>query len=108
MVSEGLNLFPVIVVTPVPAAVSRLRLDHNGSSHSLQASWLPAEGGVDTYLLTLSAPGSPAQERRLTPNITQVVFGGLTPGLRYELSFRTTAGGASSETRTSGRTGGCS
>lgn len=72
MVLEGLNLFPVIVLTSVPAVVSRLRLDHNGSSHSLQASWLPAEGGVDTYLLTLSAPGSPTQERRLTPNITQV------------------------------------
>lgn len=59
-------------MTAVPALVSRLRLDHNGSSHSLQASWLPAEGGADAYLLTLSAPGSPAQERRLAPNSTQV------------------------------------
>lgn len=37
-----------------------------------------------------------------------MVFEGLTPGLRYELRVRTTAGGLSSETRTSGRTGECS
>lgn len=76
-VLEGSDPFPVSVLTPAPAVVSGLRLDPNGSSHSLQASWLPAEGGVDAYLLTLSAPGSPApgspaQERRLAPNITQV------------------------------------
>ncbi|XP_056908618.1 receptor-type tyrosine-protein phosphatase beta-like [Takifugu flavidus] len=100
----GLQSSASIQAVTVPAVVSSLRLDHNGSSHSLQASWLPAEGGVDTYLLTLSAPGSPAQERRLTPNTTQVVFRGLTPGLRYELRLRTTAGGLSSETRASGRT----
>lgn len=60
------------MTSSVPAAVSSLRLDNNGSSHSLQASWLSAEGGVDTYLLTLSAPGTPTREQRLTPNITQV------------------------------------
>lgn len=55
-----------------PAAVSGLRLDNNGSSHRLQASWLSAEGGLDSYLLALSAPGTPTRERSLTPNITQV------------------------------------
>lgn len=124
------------LVTPsVPAAVSSLKLDNNGSSRSLQASWLSAEGGVDSYLLALSALGTPTQERSLTPNITQVyrwdallknafpfpqvrvvtseinfaqvLFEGLTPGLRYELSVRTRAGGLSSETTASGRTGEC-
>ncbi|XP_076588386.1 receptor-type tyrosine-protein phosphatase beta isoform X2 [Chaetodon auriga] len=88
----------------VPAAVSDLRLDNNGSSDSLQASWVPPEGGVDVYLATLSALGSPPQERRLYPNITKVVFEDLTPGHSYQLSVRTTAGGRSSETRTSRRT----
>lgn len=60
------------MTSSVPAEVSSLRLENNGSSHSLQASWISAEGGVDAYLLTLSAPGTPAQERRLTPNVTQV------------------------------------
>lgn len=36
------------------------------------------------------------------------MFEGLTPGLRYELSVRTRAGGLSSETTASGRTGECS
>lgn len=52
--------------------MSSLRLDNDGSSHSLRASWRPAEGGVDSYLLTLSAPGAPTQERTLAPNTTQV------------------------------------
>lgn len=60
------------MASPEPAAVTSLRLDNNGSSHSLRASWLSAEGGVDSYLLSLSAPGTPTRERRLTPNITQV------------------------------------
>lgn len=93
---------------PVPAAVSGLRLDSNGSSHSLQASWQPAVGGVDQYLVTLSAPGSAPQEHHLPPNSSQVVFEDLTPGQSYDVSVRTAAGGLSSETRTSGRTGTCS
>ncbi|XP_070763030.1 receptor-type tyrosine-protein phosphatase beta-like [Enoplosus armatus] len=88
----------------VPAAVSDLRLDNNGSSDSLRASWLSPEGGVDVYLLTLLALGLTPQERRLPPNITHVVFDGLTPGRSYQLCVKTTAGGQSSETRTSGRT----
>lgn len=88
--------------------MSGLRLDNNGSSHSLQASWQPAVGGVEQYLVTLSAPGSAPQEHHLPPNSTQVVFEDLTPGQSYQLSVRTAAGGLSSETRTSGRTGTCS
>lgn len=89
----------------VPAVVSDLRLDHNGSSDSLKASWSTPRGGVDHYLLTLSTVRSTSQERRLPPNVTQAVFEGLTPGCSYELSIKTIAGEQSSETRTSGRTG---
>uniref|UniRef100_A0A7N9AYC2 Protein tyrosine phosphatase receptor type B n=1 Tax=Mastacembelus armatus TaxID=205130 RepID=A0A7N9AYC2_9TELE len=74
------------------------------NSDRLQASWASPEGGVDAYLVTLSAPGSTHQQRRLAPNVTQVVFEGLTPGRSYELSVKTTAGGLSAETRTKGRT----
>lgn len=88
----------------VPAAVSGLRLDNNGSSDSLQASWVAPEGGVEGYLLTLLALGTTPQERRLSPNVTHMVFEGLTPGRAYQLCVRTTAGGQSSETRTNGRT----
>ncbi|KAM7415227.1 hypothetical protein PAMA_019850 [Pampus argenteus] len=88
----------------VPARVSDLRLDNNGSSDSLQASWLSPEGGVDVYLVTLSAQGSAPQQLRLTPNITQVAFQGLTPGRSYQLTVSATAGGQSTESRSSRRT----
>ncbi|KAG7468893.1 receptor-type tyrosine-protein phosphatase beta-like isoform X1 [Solea senegalensis] len=88
----------------VPAPVTNLRLDNNGSSHSLLASWVSPEGSVDFYQVTLSAPGSPTQQRHLLPNITWVTFGGLTPGRCYELFVRTRAGGHSSDSATQGRT----
>ncbi|XP_069028817.1 receptor-type tyrosine-protein phosphatase beta-like isoform X2 [Embiotoca jacksoni] len=87
-----------------PAAVSDLILHNDGSSESLRASWLSAEGGVEAYLVTLWALGSASQQRRLTPNVTQVVFEGLTPGRSYQLSVSTSAGGQRSEARTTGRT----
>ncbi|XP_071318352.1 receptor-type tyrosine-protein phosphatase beta-like isoform X2 [Trachinotus anak] len=88
----------------VPAAVTGLRLDNNGSSHSLLASWVSPEGGVEFYQATLSALGSTPQQHLLLPNVTQVFFDGLTPGRSYQLSVRTIIQGQSSEIRTRGRT----
>lgn len=88
--------------------MSHLRLDNNGSSDGLQATWMPPEGGVDSYTVTLSAPGLTTRERHLPPNATQAAFDGLTPGQSYQLCVRTVAGGRSSESRISGRTGTCS
>lgn len=88
--------------------MSGLRLDNNGRSDSLRASWISADGAVEVYLVTLSDTGPTPLQRRLPPNITQVVFEGLIPGRSYELSVKTAAGGQSTETRTSGRTGGFS
>ncbi|XP_067349544.1 receptor-type tyrosine-protein phosphatase beta-like isoform X3 [Channa argus] len=88
----------------VPESVSNLMLDNDGSSGSLRASWVSPEGGVDFYLLTLSALGSTPQQHHMPSNITQVVFEGLTPGRNYQLSLKTMAGGESAETRTTERT----
>ncbi|XP_028286509.1 receptor-type tyrosine-protein phosphatase beta [Parambassis ranga] len=88
----------------VPAAVRHLTLNNNGSSDSLWASWVSPEGGVDVYLVTLEAPGSSLQQHHLPPNVTQVVFKGLTPGRSYKLSVISTAGGQNSESCTRGRT----
>ncbi|XP_042372838.1 receptor-type tyrosine-protein phosphatase beta-like, partial [Plectropomus leopardus] len=88
----------------VPAPVSDLRLENVGNSDFLQASWHSPAGGVDTYLLTLSAVGSPPQEHRLPPNATRAEFEGLTSGRSYLLRVRTSYGGLSSETTTSART----
>ncbi|KAM4619051.1 receptor-type tyrosine-protein phosphatase beta isoform 1-T1 [Polymixia lowei] len=88
----------------VPAAVSDLRLDNNGSLDTLTASWMSARGGVDVYLVTLSSLASAPLERRLAPNNTQIVFQGLTPGCVYQLSVRTQTGEQTAEARTAGRT----
>ncbi|XP_037539054.1 receptor-type tyrosine-protein phosphatase beta [Nematolebias whitei] len=88
-----------------PAAVSDLILKNDGSSERLWASWTPPEGLVEAYLVTLWAPGSTPQQRILPPNVTEVVFEGLTPGCLYQLSVNSSAGGQSSESRTTGRTG---
>ncbi|XP_063333518.1 receptor-type tyrosine-protein phosphatase beta-like isoform X1 [Pelmatolapia mariae] len=87
-----------------PAPVSRLVLENNGSSDRLRASWLPPKGGVESYLVTLRAPGSDPQLRHLLPNITQVEFEGLTPGRSYEVSVSSSAGGQSTESRSTART----
>ncbi|KAM9808056.1 receptor-type tyrosine-protein phosphatase beta [Neosynchiropus ocellatus] len=88
----------------VPEAVKDLRLENNGSSNSLSASWLPPAGGVDDYLVIMSARGTASQQVHLTPNITQMVFKNLIPGRKYQVSVRSRAGGGSNETRTSGTT----
>ncbi|XP_030587276.1 receptor-type tyrosine-protein phosphatase beta isoform X2 [Archocentrus centrarchus] len=88
----------------VPAAVTDLLLENNNSSDSLRASWHPPEGGVESYLVTLRALGSAPQQHHLPPNITQRVFDGLTPGRSYEVSVSSSAGGQSTESRSTGRT----
>ncbi|XP_056138330.1 receptor-type tyrosine-protein phosphatase beta-like [Lampris incognitus] len=90
--------------TTVPEAVSGLRLDNNGTSDTLRASWLPPRGGIDAYTVLLSALGSTPQERRLAPNTTQVLFQSLTPGRSYQLSVRTKAGKEEAEASARGRT----
>ncbi|XP_062246778.1 receptor-type tyrosine-protein phosphatase beta-like isoform X2 [Platichthys flesus] len=100
----GLQSSASIQAVTVPAAVTRLTLDNNSSCVTLLASWRSPVGGVDLYLLTLSALGSAVQQRRLPPDVTRVVFGGLTPGRSYQLSIKSTAGGQSTETGTRGRT----
>uniref|UniRef100_A0A3B4Z0Q5 protein-tyrosine-phosphatase n=1 Tax=Stegastes partitus TaxID=144197 RepID=A0A3B4Z0Q5_9TELE len=102
--AAGLQSSASTQVTTAPAVVSALILDSAGSSDSLRASWVTPAGRLDSYLVTLWAPGSTPQQRRLQPNTTQVEFQGLTPGRSYQLSVSTSAGGRSAETRTRGRT----
>lgn len=55
--------------------------------------------------MTLWGPGSTPHRHILPPNVTEAVFEGLTPGRLYQLSVNSSAGGRSSESRTTGRTG---
>lgn len=88
----------------VPFAVSDLRLDCNGSSDSLVASWSRPVGGVEGYQLQLSALGSSSKKQLVSPTVSMFCFEGLVPGRRYELTVRTTAGGQSNETQTTAQT----
>uniref|UniRef100_A0A4W5RUP5 protein-tyrosine-phosphatase n=1 Tax=Hucho hucho TaxID=62062 RepID=A0A4W5RUP5_9TELE len=88
----------------VPAAVSDLLLENNGSLDSLRASWVTAMGSVDAYLVSLATLDSTNQDRTLPPNATEVVFSGLTPGRSYQLSMRSKVGEQMTEAVTMGRT----
>ncbi|CAL8263724.1 unnamed protein product [Merluccius merluccius] len=91
-------------VTTVPAAVSHLMLHNNGSTDSLIASWVPARGLVDSYLVTLLGLGLTIVERRLTANTTQVLLQHLVPGQEYQLSVTTQAGDQATQSSTAART----
>ncbi|XP_054883636.1 receptor-type tyrosine-protein phosphatase beta-like isoform X2 [Poeciliopsis prolifica] len=103
-IAAGLQSSTFIQAYTVPAAVSDLIVNNNGSSERLRASWTPPKGGVDFFTVTLWASGLTPEQRILAPNVTQLVFEGLTPGRRYQLSVNSSAGGLSSESRTEGRT----
>ncbi|XP_042179263.1 receptor-type tyrosine-protein phosphatase beta-like [Oncorhynchus tshawytscha] len=82
--AEGLqNAISKQAVT-VPVAVTELFLENHGSLDTLRASWVNARGGVDAYLVSLATLGSANQDRKLSPNATEVVFSGLTPGRPYQ------------------------
>uniref|UniRef100_A0A8C8M3B8 protein-tyrosine-phosphatase n=1 Tax=Oncorhynchus tshawytscha TaxID=74940 RepID=A0A8C8M3B8_ONCTS len=86
--AEGLqNAISKQAVT-VPVAVTELFLENHGSLDTLRASWVNARGGVDAYLVSLATLGSANQDRKLSPNATEVVFSGLTPGRPYQVTVR--------------------
>ncbi|KAL4641461.1 receptor-type tyrosine-protein phosphatase beta-like [Arapaima gigas] len=84
--------------------VAHILLVNNNSQDSLVASWVQATGDVDSYLISLAAPGSPLQEKTLPPSISNVCFTGLTPGQVYQVSVRTLSGELVTEVKASERT----
>ncbi|XP_076878415.1 receptor-type tyrosine-protein phosphatase beta isoform X2 [Brachyhypopomus gauderio] len=93
-------------IQTAPAAVTSLYLQNGGSQDTLNASWTRAVGGVDSYLISLSASSSSSaeQEATLPPNASYWLFSGLIPGRAYQVSVRTKSGELSTETKASGRT----
>uniref|UniRef100_A0A4W4GWW5 protein-tyrosine-phosphatase n=1 Tax=Electrophorus electricus TaxID=8005 RepID=A0A4W4GWW5_ELEEL len=89
-----------------PAAVRSLYLLNHGSQDTLNASWTPAVGGVDAYLVSLSASSSSTaeQEAVLLPNTSYWLFTGLMPGRAYQVSVNTKSGELSTGTKATGRT----
>uniref|UniRef100_A0A8C8HI31 protein-tyrosine-phosphatase n=1 Tax=Oncorhynchus tshawytscha TaxID=74940 RepID=A0A8C8HI31_ONCTS len=102
--AEGLqNAISKQAVT-VPVAVTELFLENHGSLDTLRASWVNARGGVDAYLVSLATLGSANQDRKLSPNATEVVFSGLTPGRPYQVTVRSKVGEQTAEAVATGRT----
>uniref|UniRef100_A0A672QMH2 protein-tyrosine-phosphatase n=1 Tax=Sinocyclocheilus grahami TaxID=75366 RepID=A0A672QMH2_SINGR len=83
----------------VPAAVSNLRVENNGDQNTLRVLWDKASGDVDSYLVSLTLPGSNSIEKALSPNSTDVVFDSLSPGKTYQVSVSTRSGTLSNKTR---------
>ncbi|KAM6973817.1 receptor-type tyrosine-protein phosphatase beta [Aplochiton taeniatus] len=104
VVTEALGLQSSVSRQAVtaPGAVTELQLNH--SVDTLRASWGPAPGRVDSYLVSLSALGSLTQERQLAPNLTEALFRGLTPGRSYQVSVRSKVGQQGTEVKATGRT----
>nr|XP_057931583.1 receptor-type tyrosine-protein phosphatase beta-like isoform X2 [Doryrhamphus excisus] len=90
-----------VLAYTAPASVSNLKLENNGRTNQLRASWHPPVGGVNFYHATLSANGATPLQLHLSPNITEAVFQDLTPGRHYQLSLRTQTEGGTAEAKTS-------
>ncbi|KAG7329450.1 hypothetical protein KOW79_007624 [Hemibagrus wyckioides] len=94
-------------IRTVPAPVTELKLENNGSEDSLITSWTPAEGEVDKYLISLTSSSSSTEKIplvQLLPNKSHWLFRGLTPGRAYQVSVRTKSGELSTEATAAGRT----
>ncbi|XP_051544635.1 LOW QUALITY PROTEIN: receptor-type tyrosine-protein phosphatase beta-like [Myxocyprinus asiaticus] len=88
----------------VPAAVSNLRVENNGSQNNLQVLWDQASGDVDSYLVSVISPGSKPIEKSLSSDTTAVMIHDLIPGKAYQVSVNTRSGTLSNQTWVTGRT----
>ncbi|KAF4079469.1 hypothetical protein AMELA_G00178360 [Ameiurus melas] len=76
----------------VPSMAPNAHMESNGSQTSLQVSWDPAPGDVDSYLVQLLSSDSAVQEQTLSPNTTRAQFDQLTPGSSYQALIYTRSG----------------
>lgn len=89
----------------VPAAVSHLRVENNGSQNSLKVLWDKASGDVDSYIVSLTSPGSTPIKKKLSSETTNVMFDSLSPGKSYQVLVNTTSGHLSNQNWSTGKTG---
>lgn len=91
-------------VFSVPATVSHLRVQNNGSQNILRVLWDKASGDVDSYLVSLTSLGSTPIKRKLSSDTTNVMFDNLSPGKTYQVSVNTISGQLSNQTWAIGKT----
>ncbi|KAF5893464.1 receptor-type tyrosine-protein phosphatase beta-like, partial [Clarias magur] len=102
--SGNLNIEAKARGRTVPARVTELKLENDGSGDSLNTSWTPAKGEVDEYLIILTSTSSFTEQKYVLPNTSHWLFKGLTPGRAYQVSVRTKSGNLSTEAKATGRT----
>nr|XP_032836820.1 receptor-type tyrosine-protein phosphatase beta-like isoform X2 [Petromyzon marinus] len=82
------------ITRTIPAPVSNVTLDNNGSTNSLHLSFQSAIGDVDSYAVDLvdGQSGSVVQADSLQNSTTEKTFRGLTAGRLYRAEVTTVSG----------------
>nr|XP_057923395.1 receptor-type tyrosine-protein phosphatase beta isoform X2 [Doryrhamphus excisus] len=93
----------------VPAAVTNLNLaprrDPVDPGGGLLVTWTPADGDVDVYVASLSAPDGFVMETRLVPkHMASLDFLDLIPGQAYNVTVQSCSGKLTNNNTASGRT----
>ncbi|XP_054617384.1 receptor-type tyrosine-protein phosphatase beta [Dunckerocampus dactyliophorus] len=93
----------------VPAAVTNLHLvprrDPMDSGGGLLVTWTPADGDMDVYVASLSAPDGLVMETRLVPkHVASLDFLDLIPGQAYNFTIQSRSGKLTNSNTVSGRT----
>ncbi|XP_044305733.1 receptor-type tyrosine-protein phosphatase beta isoform X2 [Varanus komodoensis] len=76
----------------VPSSVSGVTVNNSGRSDYLSVSWLPADGDVDSYLVTLSHAGQNIHTVTVAKSANECSFNTLTPGRLYDVTITTKSG----------------
>ncbi|XP_023681514.2 receptor-type tyrosine-protein phosphatase beta isoform X1 [Paramormyrops kingsleyae] len=77
----------------VPAEVTRLSIDNEGSTDSLRASWDRATGDADSYRVLLIHDTAVIKNETVPADITSYHFPSLRPGTLYRVAVTTVSGG---------------
>ncbi|XP_048861461.1 receptor-type tyrosine-protein phosphatase beta-like isoform X2 [Brienomyrus brachyistius] len=77
----------------VPAEVTRLSIDNEGSADSLRASWDRATGDVDSYRVLLIHDTAVIKNETVAADITSYHFPSLRPGTLYRVAVTALSGG---------------
>lgn len=80
-------------------------MENNGNQNTLRVLWDKASGDVDSYLVSLTLPGSNSIEKARSANSTDVMFDNLNPGKTYQVSVSTISGTLSNKTWITVKTG---
>ncbi|KAJ3596703.1 hypothetical protein NHX12_003107 [Muraenolepis orangiensis] len=94
----------VIEGRTVPSKVKSLHISNHGESSSLEVSWTPGQGEVDSYLVSLSRAGRRLDIRSIPKHQNQLSFHSLQPGQLYDVTVQSISGELVNNSTASART----